>query len=230
MELKGRLKLIADKVPRCHTVGDVGTDHAFIPIYLIQKGICKKAVAADIKEGPVNTAKKNIQSHGLDELIETRMGSGLQPLGMGECDTVVIAGMGGLLIRNILSEEYKKACATGTLVLQPMYAVEALRQWLYAEGFEIYDEELEAEDDKVYVVLCSRYTGVRVARKELDCIIGEKLIEKQDPLLAKYLDKKISQTVKVIYEIRNSSKYTGEILEKNMKVLELLSRLLNAIK
>jgi tRNA (adenine22-N1)-methyltransferase len=193
MELKGRLKRIVDLIPEVTVLSDIGTDHAYIPIYAVQKGICRKAVASDLRAGPVKTAAKNVERHKLADRIEVRLGGGLQPIGHDELEAVVIAGMGGLLITEILEESINKAKAAGLLILQPMNAVEAVREYLYGKGFEITDERLAAEENKIYNILCVRWTGSITAHDEFDCYIGSKLLGGREEYLDAYLKKRLGQ-------------------------------------
>ncbi|HHW32359.1 MAG TPA: SAM-dependent methyltransferase [Clostridiaceae bacterium] len=218
MELKGRLKLICEKVPPSGTLCDIGTDHAYIPIYLVQKGICSRAIATDIREGPLKIARENIKNHNLENKIETRLGYGLEPISISEAETIVIAGMGGKLITEILSSEFSKSANAGTLILQPMNAIDLVREYLYTNGFDIYDETLASEDNKIYTVINTRYTGVNQQFTDLDLIIGKKIIEKSDPLLGKYLEKKIRQVDVIIRELKNAKDRKEDLIRlENLK-------------
>ena len=209
MELKGRLKLIAEMAGKCDTVCDIGTDHAYIPIYLVENKFCKRAVAADVREGPVLIAKENVAQYGLEAFIDVRLGYGLDPVDDGEEDVFVIAGMGGMLVRDIISRGMDRAVKASKLVLQPMNAPEVIRGWLYGNGFEIVDEALQAEGRKLYCVMCARWTG---AERELDEVynyIGIKLIEKKDPLIKRYVENWVKYLDKVI-EGLGKSNYDNE--------------------
>jgi len=230
MELKGRLKLIASKVEPCNTVADIGTDHAYIPIFLVSNCICKKAIASDVKAGPIEIARKNICESGLGNLIETRVGNGLEPIKDEEADTIIIAGMGGLLIRDILERGLSKAKNADKLILQPMNAIEALRKWLYDNGFSILDEELTDEGEKIYNVIVANWRGTQIKVKEINYHIGERLIEKRDPLLRKYLTKRIGQLDKIIYELRNSREENSGVRGGYIWLRNEFSELLKTIK
>ena len=104
MELSKRLQAVADLVGNNLVVADVGTDHGYIPIYLIESGKCQKAFAMDVNEGPLLRAKNHIQAHGLTECITTRLSDGVKAVSVGECDCVVVAGMGGALAIKIMEE------------------------------------------------------------------------------------------------------------------------------
>lgn len=191
MELKGRLKLISDLIPAGSFLCDIGTDHAYIPIYAVEAGICSKAVAADIKEGPVKTAARNVAKRLLQDKIDVRLGGGLQPLLKDELDTVVIAGMGGLMITEILRESFDKAKAAGILILQPMNDIETVRRYLFENGYEITNERIAIEEHKVYNVICTRWTGNIKQYDAFDCFIGRGLFESQDENLPRYLQKRL---------------------------------------
>ena len=199
MKLMKRLQCVALKVPQDSKVADIGTDHAYIPVYLIKNGIAKSVIAADVNKGPLERANKHIYENGLVQLIETRRGHGLNVIRPGEADTVIIAGMGGILIRDILADAQEILDTVTTLVLQPMIAQEVLREWLYKNGFKIIDEELAREGNKIYTVIVAEHGSESVDEIYYD--IGKKLFEQKDPLLGEYLKKKINKVKKVLYEL-----------------------------
>lgn len=229
MELKGRLRLIADKVPECTIVSDIGTDHAYIPVYLIKNGVCNKAIAVDVKQGPLLAASENIKHFKLEKAIDTRLGNGLEPVQIAEIDVIVIAGIGGILMKDILEKQMDKAIAAKTLVLQPMNAIEILREWLYENGFYIYDEELVNEGEKIYNVLNVKWTGKKEQHDEIDYYIGPILVEKKDPLLKKLLNKKSMQAEGILNGLGSAGEDYLNTFNKykylNGKYNEILKRL-----
>lgn len=229
MELKGRLKLIGDKVPKCRILCDVGTDHAYIPIYLAQKGICEKAIASDVRKGPIEIADENIKKVSLENVIECRLGNGLDTLEEHEADVIVIAGMGGALIAEILEKGFIKAKKAACLVLQPMKAPEVLRQWLYLNGFDITDEELIVEENKIYNVIVARWTGAIREQEPIFLLIGEKLMEKQDPLLTRLLKRNIRILDKIIQGQKMSERVNTEI-QNSIEKRDALKKLLDMQK
>lgn len=226
MELKGRLKLIADLILEGSFLCDVGTDHAYIPIYAVETGICSKAVAADIREGPVRIAARNVAKHMLQDKIDVRLGGGLIPLLKNELGTVVIAGMGGLLITEILQESYDKAISTDTLILQPMNDLETVRQYLYKNGFEIINERIAVEERKIYNVICTRWTGLEKEADGFDCFIGSKLLAGQDENLQVYLEKRLTKLNTAITGMEKA-KTKPDILEEyrviRKKLIEVMA-------
>lgn len=201
--LKGRLKLIADKVPTCDVIADIGTDHAYLPIYLIQQGVCKKAIASDVRIGPVKVANKNINLYKMKEQIETRLGSGLDTIAQNEADAIIIAGMGGTLLTELLKGHPHKVSKAASLILQPMNDLDVVRKWLFDNKFDIYDEELVAEGPKIYCVISAKYDGEDKQYQYFHLHVGEKLIEKKDPLLIPYCEMKIRQIDRVLGQLED---------------------------
>lgn len=214
MKLSKRLKMIADQIPYCNILTDVGTDHAYIPIFAVKSGLCRKALALDLRAGPLRFAESNIKKHGLLYKIETRIGEGLEPVRPDECDVIVIAGMGGILIREILNSSMEKAQKAKLLILQPNNAAEALRQWLYENGFDIEHEHLTMDSGKLYVAIQSRWTGQSVKKDEFTYYIGEKIFEGNEKYIQSYLRKKLGE-LNVIIEGRNKSKTSKARMDKN---------------
>ena len=134
MNIGARLEAIAALVPQNCVVADIGTDHAYLPVWLMQKGLIKAAIAADIAEGPCRAAQTNIGMYGLKDKIEVRRGSGLSVLKTGEADGAVIAGMGGSTIVQILEESPDVAKALKFLIVQPMAGAPGLRRWAKTAG------------------------------------------------------------------------------------------------
>ncbi len=159
-----RLRCIVD-CTRAKTVADIGCDHAYVPIALIDEGRAKKVIACDINKGPVMIAEENIKKHNKEEFIKTRIGNGLSPIDTGEADTIIIAGMGGELICSILNDDIKKAHAS-TLVLQPMNDQNVVREFLIDNGFEIISEDIALEGFKVYnIIVAKSGVGKRFDKK-----------------------------------------------------------------
>jgi len=196
MNLSGRLKAIADAVPKCRAVADIGTDHGYIPLYLVQNNIVDMAVAVDISSGSLGKAEKLVAQTELGDVIDTRLGNGLEVLKLGEVDTIIIAGMGGLLIRDILNA-YPDTARAATLILQPMVAQENLRKWLIGNGFMIIDEELVREDRRFYEIITA-VAGYQTVEKEIYYEIGYRLIENQHPLLEEFVLHKIRSLETII--------------------------------
>lgn len=146
IKLSDRLQVIADRVEKNKTMADIGTDHGFLPIYLIQSGKCKKVIATDISMLSLSKAIENAERILKDnKVFEARKGNGLNVLDDGEADTVVIAGMGGKLIRDIMAADLKHTCSFNRFVLQPRIGQGVLRKWLCENGFRIINEDVVHE-------------------------------------------------------------------------------------
>ena len=158
MQLSKRLRAVADLVPGGTVLADVGTDHAYIPIALVEEGKIPRALAMDINQGPLMRAEENIKAHGLEEKIEIRLSDGLEKMKKGEADAVLIAGMGGLLTVRILSGKREILDGT-TLVLQPQSDLPSVRGWLAEEGYAITAEDLVLEDGKYYPMMRAQKCG-----------------------------------------------------------------------
>ncbi len=226
--LKGRLKLIADKVPKCNVLADIGTDHAYIPIYLVQNGVCQKAIASDVKIGPVKMASNNISLYKLSEKIETRLGNGLDTIEINEADSIIIAGMGGTLLTELLEANKPKTVNADTLVLQPMNDLHVVRKWLYDNAFEIYDEEMVAEGPKMYFVLSAKFSGNKKQYSDFELYVGQRLIEKKDPLLGAYCRMKVQQIDKVLEqleEMKENDALKSQYLRQKIDYINLIEKL-----
>ncbi len=163
-------------------VADIGTDHAYLPIHLVKRGLCARAVACDINEGPLQSARANIAEAGLGGRIDTLLTDGLHGVERFSPSDVMIFGMGGELIVRILSEApWTKSGRVG-LILQPMSRAEILRHWLCENGFSIEGETISFEG-KYYQTIHARYTGIQdVSYSAVECRVGRWSIQNRPPL------------------------------------------------
>lgn len=151
--LSERLRAVTLMVTRGNRVCDVGCDHGFVPVYLVQQGISPKVLAMDLREGPLLAAKEHVAAYGLEGQIETRLSDGLHKYEAGEADTLICAGMGGGLMQRILGAEREKTDSFRELVLQPQSEIGRFRRFLRENGYGILDEEILAEGGKFYQVI-----------------------------------------------------------------------------
>jgi tRNA (adenine22-N1)-methyltransferase len=220
MDLSQRLLKIEELIPSCCCLADVGTDHAYIPILAISKGKCLKAIATDINKGPVNKAAKNIREHLMVNSIQTRLGPGLSVLKEGEAETIVIAGMGGNMISDILSQDIQKAKSAKTIILQPMTHQDVLRETLSILGFHIVDEELVKEDRRYYQIIKASSGKGDIYSKKTEYLLGLKLIEKKHPLLKEYITYYKGQLNKVLERI-DSKEQRERYIEVSSLICEM---------
>lgn len=151
--LSKRLKAVADMVTIGNRVCDVGCDHGFVPIYLVEQGISPTVLAMDVKSGPLSAAKSHIAEYGMDNVIETRLSDGLHNYNIDESDTLICAGMGGRLMMRILSDNKRKTESFQELILQPQSEIEQFRAWLRGQGYCITAENMIEEDGKFYPMM-----------------------------------------------------------------------------
>ena len=208
--LSKRLQAVADMVTAGNSVCDVGCDHGFVPIWLVEQGISPRVLAMDVRSGPLSAAGEHIAEHGLESRIETRLSDGLHNYNIGEADTLICAGMGGGLMMRILSEDRDKTMSFRELILQPQSEIERFRAGLREMGYQIADEQMIEEDGKFYPMmrigmeLCKLKEASNIADDNTLCKLEDRygglLLRRKDRTLAAYL--------------RREDRIYGEILAK----------------
>lgn len=168
-----RLLCLAGMVPQGIPLADIGSDHAYLPIYLVQNGKIPFAIASDIGDGPCRAAARSVRRAGLGGRIQVRRGDGLSTVKRGEAGTIAIAGMGGETIVSILKEAAWVKEEGLCLLLQPMSRGETLRKWLFAEGFAIDEEHIAEDRGHLYAVMRAHFSpGTRAAADPIACYTG----------------------------------------------------------
>ena len=226
MELSKRLMKIASYVNYCEAIADIGTDHGYIPIYLVKNNKCNSAIASDINKGPIEKASTNIRFEGLSEKIKCLLGGGLKPLKVGEVNGVIIAGMGGNLIRDIILEDIEKVKLYDFLILQPAQNPEVLRGFLYNNNFEILNEDLILDDGKFYELFKVKYNenAKKINIKdEISYEISSILLESNNSLVKDYIKSKIKKYENIITYIKDDTS-----LAKKKK--DILNEKINKLK
>lgn len=223
MELTPRLKKIADLIPKGSIIADIGTDHAYLPTYCVLSGICNKAFAMDVNEGPLKSAEHTVVSNGIAGKIELRLSDGIEKLNPGEADVIVIAGMGGLLIESILKANPHVLKEGTMLILQPMLAQKELREYLYSSKNAVTDEYLAVEGEKVYNIIVAR-AGLEYTPSQADIVIGRNVKKNSPECFKDYTQKLIRVLNKIIDGNEKSSNPDMEIIHKSKKELELIER------
>lgn len=160
VRLSPRLQMAADMVRAGVTAADIGTDHAYLPVYLIQNGICPGAIAADLKAKPLANAYATVKAYGLAEKIALRLSDGLDKIEPGEAADIILAGMGGDLITGIIGRASWLCDSSKQLIIQPMTRAETVREFLCRRGFKILHENACMEGGKCYLAICARYDGL----------------------------------------------------------------------
>lgn len=178
-----RLNTLAKMVDPGSRVADIGTDHAYLPIELVKNGKIDYAIASDVAEGPLENAKNDIAAAGLTEQIETRLGSGLETVTHADqIDTVVIAGMGGKLMTDILDRAWSKDAQFKTLVLEPNIGEAGVRNWLMMHNYKIISEKLIAEAGHTYELIKASLTEEKHEMTEKEIFFGPFIVQEKNPV------------------------------------------------
>lgn len=221
-KLTPRLALIASKVRKGSIICDIGTDHAYLPVFLVNSGISPYAIAADVKTGPLQKAEQTIRKYNALEKVNAVLSDGFLEIDKMSFADAIIAGMGGELIAEIIADAPFLKEGDRELVLQPMTAVYELRKYLVENGFTIIDEEIAKEEEKLYVVIVAK-AGKTLKYNEIDLLFGEKLKERNKELERLYLEKLIKEYEKIINGLEK-----GKLTEKAEKTKEILAGLKQA--
>ncbi len=185
-----RLAATAAFVPRGSVPLDIGTDHGRLPVYLVSKGICRKAIASDISAPSLDKAKSLVRKCNLTGRVETRLGSGLSVVNENEADTLIITGMGGNELISILEAGRERWKEFHTFIFQPMSSQAEFREYLPGSGLRIIDEEIAFDNGRYYEVILVRH-GVQRPLSAMECIVGPILAQKQGNHFQGYLQRKI---------------------------------------
>lgn len=214
-----RLELVASFVPQGAILLDVGSDHAYLPIELIERGKIESAIAGEVVEGPYQSAVKNVEAHGLKEKIQVRLANGLAAFEEGDQVSVItIAGMGGRLIARILEEGLEKLSNVRRLILQPNNREDDLRIWLQENGFQIVAESILEEAGKFYEILVVEAGQMKLSAS--DVCFGPFLSKELSPV---FVQKWQKEAVKLEFAL-------GQIPDKNLEERQVLVDKIQAIK
>lgn len=189
MEISNRLKLICELCKPGSVVADIGCDHGYVSITLTNSGKFAKALAMDINDGPLRLARQNISLYGQSDRIETRLSSGFEKLEKGEADAVVIAGMGGMLVRDILRAGQDKLAGVKQLILGAQSDLDTVRQFIRTIGFVIEEEDMLEEDGKYYQLIRAVPGKSSQPLSVIEDLYGPVLLRKKHPVLREFLEK-----------------------------------------
>ncbi|NLL39400.1 MAG: SAM-dependent methyltransferase [Clostridiales bacterium] len=219
LKLSDRLYKIATYVPKGSRIADIGTDHCHIPIWLILGNVVESAIASDIKKGPLEAARRSAAEYGVLDKIDFRLSDGLAEIDHREADTLIIAGMGGENIAEIIESSDWKWEDRHRLILQPMTKQAELCGFLYENGFTVLDEVLAKDGGEIYRILLVGYIKSPIPA-DANLWVGQSLLEKKDPLLPEYLQLIISKTRKAISGVLSGNDPDTEKLNMLRKRLE----------
>lgn len=219
--LSQRLLKCAEMITPGSKIADIGTDHAYVPIYLALNKKITHAIAADLREGPIENAKQNIKFYGLDNIIETRLSDGLENISENEADEILIAGLGGNIIINIL----EKICwKNKRFIIQPMKYERRLREYMAKSGYELISERAVICLKKVYTVMEVIFTGEKYNITPEEEYIGKIKPDTNDPASIAYVKKQIK-------DLENHKKGAAacKLYDKEKYFQNIINNLLNTI-
>jgi len=232
-----RLKTIADLIPDQSIVADIGGDHAFLLIYMAQDGRLARGIVGELNRGPYENAKRNIQRMGVQDLIDVRLGDGLSVVKQGEIDYLVLAGMGGSLIVNILERGKEKLTQVKGMVLQPNLNAKRVRAWLQRNNWYLTKETIVEEAGHLYEVMVaepgkkSTLYQDAMLDEELLLEVGPLLWKEKHPLLPKKLAAALARKAEVVKQLgrgtTDAAKKKWAIERKKLKDLERVMKCLS---
>lgn len=226
VKLDHRLASIASLVLPDRPAADIGTDHAYLPVYLVQNQICPWAVASDKAIAPYDNACRLVKDLGLADAINIRQGEGLEVLKPGETATIIIAGIGGMLIRKILEASPAVLADNRRLVLQPQKHADKLRQWLAAHDWRIVAESIAYDNGFYYTVIAAEH-GI-MALTDDEAVFGPCLLKESPPLFLNYLEFQLTQAEDLIRQLKEcpragSLKRIRELQGQAQKIREIIT-------
>lgn len=230
IRLSERLRRVAENVLSAGVVADIGCDHGFTSIYLVQEKRAAAAIAMDVNEGPLERAKEHILQYGMSDRISLRLSDGLEKLLPGEADTLLMSGMGGALIARILKEGKETAVLAKELVLSPQSEVFLVRRCIHELGFQIASEEMLMEQGKYYVIIRA-VPGKEVYEEEIDYLYGRKLVDRQDETFFRFMQAEEARVDKVLQGFLHQKHSVGkeqrrkELWQEKARIQEVLNRM-----
>lgn len=222
MKINKRLKKIVELTPKTNCIADIGTDHGYVPIELLNENKINKAIAVDINELPLQKAMINSEFENVADKMDFRIGSGLTVLKRGEVNGVIIAGMGGILIKEIMQKSIDIVKSLDFLILQPAQNPEILREYIYSGNYSIIKEDLEREDDgRFYEYFKIRYNEeiLGFSKDKFEFEMSPILVSDRNPLLRDYITARLVEIKTIIAKLDLNS------ASARVKEVELKSRI-----
>ncbi len=204
-------------VRRGNTVADIGTDHAYLPAYLVLNGISPKALACDVRKGPLDNAKKTVEQHGIESKITLRLSDGFDKINPDEADDFVMCGMGGTLMEELVSRTEWLKDTTKRIIVQPQSHAEDIRRYFIRNGFEILFEDACIDSGKIYCAMAAEYTGI-ITDKNVSYIYTGELPKCKKAEAKLYLENIVS---------RLKTKHNAEKLHGNPETAEYLEKVIS---
>lgn len=234
MQLSLRLSAIADMVTEGNRLVDVGCDHGYLPVYLVQNGKIPAAIAMDVRKGPLSRAQEHIRQYGLEEYIKTRLSDGLGALEAGEGDTLVIAGMGGPLMERILTDGASVRDSFSELILQPQSDIPHFRRFIQNEGWEIVEENMIEEEGKFYPMMRVQKAQMPLIEERksdlpysLEEAFGKFLLDSGNLVLLQYLKRELRIREEILEKLEKAAtaaERMAQVKEEKQLILAAMAK------
>ena len=215
MILSKRMQMVVNLLPKGLPVADVGCDHGFVSIYLVENNMSERVIAMDVNQGPLSRAKKHIEEHHLQEKIELRLSDGLLAVKENEIDAAIIAGMGGRLVLKILTDSLDLVKRMQCLVLQPQSDIDFVRHTLCELGFSFLKEDMVEEDGKYYPSFLVAYTGRDGSKlQRVEEYFGPILLKEKNEVLKAYLNRELAKYTEIEKQITEPGNGNTTVMER----------------
>ena len=219
-----RLRTLAQMVDQGARIADIGTDHAYLPIQLVKEGKVDYAIASDVAAGPLENAEKDIIAAGLKNKIETRLGSGLETISAEDrIDTVVIAGMGGKLMTNILNEAWSRNFHFATLILEPNVGEPGVREWLSAHKYQIINEKIIAEAGHIYELIKAQELENTISLTDRQMFFGPEILKEKNQVFYQKWRDQLAYHQRLLTNLNKAQEKDGahiKQIESEIKMIE----------
>lgn len=224
MRMNLRLRTLAQMVDQGAHVADIGTDHAYLPIQLVKEGKVDYAIASDVAAGPLENAEKDIIAADLKNKIETRLGSGLETISAKDrIDTVVIAGMGGKLMTNILNEAWSRNFHFATLILEPNVGEPGVREWLSAHKYQIINEKIIAEAGHIYELIKAQELENTISLTDRQIFFGPEILKEKNQVFYQKWRDQLAYHQRLLTNLNKAQEKDGahiKQIESEIKMIE----------
>ncbi len=229
MRLSDRMHMVADMVSKGEALADIGCDHGYLSVWLVREGTVNRAIAMDVREGPLARAAESIRFFHQQERIETRLSDGMDELKPGEADRIVIAGMGGILMSDILRRGRECVKAAEQLVLQPQSDIHLVREAVHGLGFKITDERACREGGKYYIAFACGKGAEEIPYTGAEYRYGRILVARRDETWLSFLRQELGKKEKMLERIRIKDpecigKRASEIAAETAELREILNQ------
>ena len=209
LKISDRLATVAGLIPKGAHLVDIGTDHGYVPIWLLQNGFISSAIAMDVNKGPLARAKENRDRYGFTDVMDLRLSNGFEKLKSGEGDSVLIAGMGGPLMIRIIEEGRENTSSIQTWVLQPQSEIPSVRRYLHEHHFDIIDEIMLKDEGKYYMAM-KAVPGEAAPWTPIEYLFGKFLLDRKNPVLEEFITKETAVYERIQKQLKDTHQTESE--------------------